>query len=104
MSKMSGIVLARVTHGVGVSHKTGKPVPYDFAQAEYLAPASNIDKPECKISSWGFELKQIGIRNDVMTIKAMSEAPKLVEINLILEPDPQNPTRNVVVGWESSKS
>ncbi|WP_410171357.1 hypothetical protein [Aeromonas jandaei] len=33
----------------------------------------------------------------------MADCPKLVAIDLVLEADPQNPTRNVVVGYQASK-
>lgn len=103
MSILSGVLVTRVTHGYGVSRKSGAPVPYDFAQVEYLAPASNVNKPECNIHSWGYEVRQLALRNDSMTIKEMSDCPKLVAIDLVLEADPQNPTRNVVVGYQASK-
>lgn len=103
MSLLTGVLVTRVTHGYGVSRKSGAPVPYDFAQVEYLAVANNVNKPECNILSWGYEVRQLSLRNDAPTIKEMSDCPKLVAIDLILEADPQNPTRNVVVGYQATK-
>ncbi|MDX7763043.1 hypothetical protein SJS80_14145 [Aeromonas caviae] len=103
MSILSSVLVTRVTHGYGVSRKSGAPLPYDFAQVEYLAPANNVNKPECNINSWGYEVRQLSLRNDAPTIKEMADCPKLVAIDLILEVDPQNPTRNVVVGYQASK-
>jgi hypothetical protein len=103
MSKLCNILVTRVTHGSGTSRKSGAPVPYDFAQVEYLAPATSINKPECVITNWGYEVKQLSLQNDSMVIKAMAECPKLVAVDLTLEADPSNPTRNMVTGWEPAK-
>ncbi|WP_270693847.1 MULTISPECIES: hypothetical protein [unclassified Aeromonas] len=77
MSLLTAVLVTRVTHGYGVSRKSGAPVPYDFAQVEYLAPANNVNKPECNIHSWGYEVRQLALRNDSMTIKEMADCPKL---------------------------
>lgn len=103
MSLLTAVLVIRVTHCYGVSRKSGAPVPYDFSQVEYLAPANNVNKPECNIHSWGYEVRQLALRNDSMTIKEMADCPKLVAIDLVLEADPQNPTRNVVVGFQPTK-
>ncbi|WP_412674119.1 hypothetical protein [Aeromonas caviae] len=34
MSILSSVLVTRVTHGYGVSRKSGAPVPYDFAQVD----------------------------------------------------------------------
>ncbi|MEM0551486.1 MULTISPECIES: hypothetical protein [Aeromonas] len=75
MSLLTGILVTRVTHGFGVSRKSGSPVPYDFAQVEYLAPANNVNKPECNITSWGYEVRQLALRNDAAPSRRWPTAP-----------------------------
>lgn len=48
-------------------------------------------------------MRQLALRNDAATIKELSDCPKLVAVDLVLEADPSNPTRNVVVAFQPTK-
>lgn len=98
MSKISGIMVLSVTHGVGVSRKSGAPKPYDFCNITYLVPATSIDRPECKITNWGFETKEMAAKPEALAV--LADCPKLKPISLLLETDPRNPAVNIVAGYE----
>lgn len=92
-----------ITKGSGISRKSGTPKPYDFAQISYLVGATSISKEETNITNYGYDVRIIGIRNDVQTIDLLKNMPFLESVNLVLEADPSNPSRNIVVGWEVSE-
>ncbi|WP_323957296.1 hypothetical protein [Aeromonas caviae] len=100
MSKISGVMVLCVTHGVGISRKGTTPQPYDFASLKYLAPSTSIDRPECKITNWGFEVKEMRLKNDPVVLAKVADCPKLQSVTLLLEADPQNPAQNIVAGFE----
>lgn len=100
MSKISGVMVLCVTHGVGVSRKGATPQPYDFASLKFLVPATSIDRAECKITNWGFEPKEMPLKNDPAILAKMADCPKLQAVALLLEADPRNPAQNIVVGFE----
>ena len=87
----------------GVSRKTGIPKPYDFAQISYLIPATSISKEETNITNYGYDVRQLGVRNDPQTIDLLKNMPFMETVSLILEADPTNPSRNIVTGWELSE-
>ncbi|MCD6618099.1 hypothetical protein [Aeromonas veronii] len=100
MSKITGVMVLCVTHGVGISRKGTTPQPYDFASLKYLAPSTSIDRSECKITNWGFEVKEMRLKNDPVVLAKVADCPKLQPITLLLEADPQNPAQNIVAGFE----
>ncbi|WP_042061453.1 hypothetical protein [Aeromonas allosaccharophila] len=100
MSKITGVMVLCVTHGKGISRKGATPKPYDFANIQFLVPATNIDMPECQINNWGFEAKEMPLKNDPLVLANIADCPKLQPITLLLEADPRNPARNIVAGFE----
>ncbi|MDF2415837.1 hypothetical protein [Aeromonas sp. 1HA1] len=100
MSKITGVMIQRVTHGIGVSRKGPSPKPYDFANLTFLIPATSFDMPECKITNWGFEAKEMPLKNDPIVLANIANCPKLQPITLLLEADPRNPAQNIVAGFE----
>ena len=94
------IVYLGANRRVGVSEKTGN--PYDIAELVYTVP----DEPSQKVSDDGRTIwNYIGFGHKVRTLPLQSEAiglfesvvpGKVVEVNL--EPNPMNPTRNHVTG------
>ncbi|MGE6179059.1 hypothetical protein [Aeromonas salmonicida] len=100
MSKITGVMVLCVTHGVGVSRKGATPQPYDFSSLKFLVPATSIDRAECKITNWGFEAKEMPLKNDPAVLAKMADCPKLQPVILLLEADPRNPAQNIVSGFE----
>lgn len=101
MSEIQNVIVMCVTHGRGVSRKSGSPKPYDFASLEYIVQADNVDMAECKISNWGFQAKSFPVKNDPTVLAHVALCPKLVPITLILESDPRDFSKNIVVGFKS---
>lgn len=99
-NKMQVIGVIGITKGSGISRKTGIPKPYDFAQISYLIPATSINKEETNITNYGYDVRQLGVRNDAQTIDLLKNMPFNESVSLILEADPTNPSRNIVTGWE----
>ncbi|WP_445398651.1 hypothetical protein [Zobellella sp. An-6] len=102
MSTMQVMAVISVTKGSGISRKTGVPKPYDFAQLTYLVPAKSITKEETNIINYGFDTRDLGVLNTPETIEALKNIPFMQPVKLILEADPENPSRNVVVSWEKA--
>lgn len=100
MSKITGVMVLCVTHGVGISRKGATPQPYDFSSLKFLVPATSIDRPECKITNWGFEAKEMPLKNDPVVLAKVADCPKLQSVTLLLEADPRNPAQNIVAGFE----
>lgn len=101
MSEINNVVVMCVTHGKGVSRKSGSPKPYDFASLEYIIPADNVDMAECNIRNWGFQVKSFPVKNEPAVLAHMAVCPKLVPVTLILESDPRDFSKNIVVGFKS---
>lgn len=101
MSEITGVIVMCVTHGKGISRKSGSPKPYDFASLEYIVPADNVDMAECTIRNWGFQAKSFPVKNDPAVLAHMAVCPKLVPVTLILESDPRDFSKNIVVGFKS---
>ena len=101
MSEITGVIVMCVTHGKGISRKSGSPKPYDFANLEYIVPADNVDMAECTIRNWGFQAKSFPVKNDPAVLAHMAVCPKLVPVTLILESDPRDFSKNIVVGFKS---
>lgn len=104
MSEISNVIVMCVTHGKGISRKSGSPKPYDFASLEYIIPADNVDMAECNIKNWGFQVKSFAVKNDPAVLAHMAVCPKLVPVTLILESDPRDFSKNIVVGFKSDLS
>ncbi|AEY01819.1 hypothetical protein GU3_10315 [Oceanimonas sp. GK1] len=102
MSMMHVMAVIQVTKGFGVSRKSGVPKPYDFAQLTYLVPAKSITKEETNIINYGYDSRDIGVMNTPETIETLKSIPFMQPVKLVLEADPENPSRNVVVGWEAA--
>lgn len=100
MSTMQVMAVISVTKGSGISRKSGVPKPYDFAQLEYLIPAKSITKEETNIINYGYDSRQLGVLNTPDTIESLKSIPFMQPVKLILEADAENPSRNIVVGWE----
>lgn len=102
MSTMQVLAVISVTKGSGISRKTGIPKPYDFAQLTYVVPAKSITKEETNIINYGFDTRDLGVLNTPETIETLKNIPFMQPVKLVLEADPENPSRNVVVGWEAA--
>lgn len=101
MSTMQVIGVVSVIKGSGISRKSGAPKPYDFAQLEYVVPAKSITKEETNIINYGFDVRNVGVMNNHAVIEDLKNIPFLQPVKLLLEADPENPSRNVVTGWEA---
>ena len=101
MAEINNVMVFCVTHGKGVSRKSGSPRPYDFASMEYIVPASNIDMQDCNISSWGYQSKSIGVKNEPAILARLSKCPLLVPVTLVIEFDPQDFTKLLAVDFKT---
>lgn len=101
MAEINNVMVFCVTHGKGVSRKSGSPRPYDFASMEYIVPASNIDMQDCNISSWGYQSKSIGVKNEPAILARLSRCPLLVPVTLVIEFDPQDFTKLLAVDFKT---
>lgn len=102
MSQLTVFVTA-VTKGAGISKKTGTPKPYSFAQVHYLVPAKGFVNDDNNIQKLGFEEKTISMKDDQSLFNQFSTAAFPGNMTLILESDPENPSRNIVTDFADAK-
>jgi len=98
---MSGLTVfvTAVTKGAGISKKSGAPKPYSFAQVHYLVPAESFVNDDNNIQKLGLEEKTISMKDDAALFAQFGNVEFPVNLNLILDADPKNPSRNVVVDF-----
>ena len=85
----------------GVSEKTGK--PYEIAELSYSIPDESKEKKTADgtstqwvYSGYGHAIRTIPINpSDIHNFK---DVAPLTEQNLVIEPNPKNPSRNWVTG------
>jgi len=100
---MSGLTVlaSAVTKGSGISKKTGTPKPYSFAQVHYLVPAKSFVNDDNNIQKLGMEEKTISMKDDSVLFAQFSDIQFPCNLKLILDADPENPSRNIVVDFQA---
>ncbi|MDV5168806.1 hypothetical protein [Photobacterium rosenbergii] len=86
--------------GSGVSKKSGSPKPYQMANVMYLASAESFQNDDHNIQRCGMQEKQIPMAFNQNLYAQFAGLSYPTQLQLVLEPDPQNPTRNVVVDFK----
>lgn len=89
-----------VTMGSGVSNKSGSPKPYAFAQVHYLISAKNFQNDNTNIQKLGCEEKTISMKFDQSLFNAFSSVEFPCVLELHLDADPENPSRNIVCDYK----
>lgn len=104
MSTLKNIIVVGAKFGSGTSNKSGSPKPYQFANVTYLKVAESFTNEQHNIQMSGFDTQEINTLFDVgLYEKFKSSCPFGQPVNLILDADPQNPSRNIVVDFELIK-
>ncbi|MBY5949313.1 hypothetical protein [Photobacterium rosenbergii] len=86
--------------GSGISKKSGSPKPYQMANVMYLAPSESFQNDDHNIQRCGMQEKQIPMVFNQNVYAQFAQLSYPLQLQLILEPDPSNPTRNVVVDFK----
>ncbi|WP_159656613.1 hypothetical protein [Vibrio atypicus] len=98
------VIVIGCEHSQGLSKKDD--TPYNFAQVNYLASNEGWKsaKGQCKAS--GLTQKQIAMSpNPALVAQFIEMAPEFpCKCELVLDADPQNPARNIVVDIKPVKS
>lgn len=85
--------------GNGISSKSGAPKPYSIESIDYLVPAQDFIQGDHNIQKCGGEVKSIKIEHSLtlyMKIKNLLANNLTAQAELVLSPDPTNPSRNIV--------
>lgn len=99
MSKLT-VVVVGVKLGAGTSNKSGTPKPYSFASVSYLVPAKGFQNDQHNIQAAGYEVKDIDMANDPQLFAKFQNGCQFgQEVNLIMDANPENPSRNIVVDF-----
>lgn len=104
MTEIENVLVFCITKGKGISRKSGSPRPYDFATMEYIVPATGIDMPDCTIISRGYQAKSLGIKNEPAVLATLANCPTLVPVTLVVEFDPTDFSKLLVVGFKYDKA
>ncbi len=94
------VMVTGASLGAGVSKKSGTPKPYQMANVTYLAVAESFQNEDHNIQRCGLTEKQIPMVYTNELFKQFATVTFPAELELILQPDPQNPTRNVVTDFK----
>ena len=87
-----------VSRRAGVSFKkvaTG--TPYDICSLVYMISIENQKTANSEFSGFGFETRELPI-SDPKVIDQFSELKLPCDVEVDVQPDPRNPSRNVVMG------
>lgn len=101
MSTLKNIIVVSAKLGNGTSNKSGSPKPYQFANVTYLKNAESFVNDQHNIQMVGFDAQEINMLFDnALFEKFKASCPFGRTVDLILDADPQNPSRNVVVDFK----
>lgn len=78
----------------GKSKKDGS--PYHFATLRYAVPVEPVSRENLMIRGFGYEVKELSL--DPNAVPAFVNVKPFTEVDVRLEPRPQNPNQNQVVG------
>lgn len=104
MSTLKNIIVIGAKFGSGTSNKSGSPKPYQFANVTYLKQSETFSNEQHNIQMAGYDTQEINMLFDTALFAQFKETcPFGQPVNLILDADPQNPSRNIVVDFEPVK-
>ncbi|WP_084643817.1 hypothetical protein [Ferrimonas futtsuensis] len=99
------VLVSSIRVGEGVSSKSGVAKEYKFANVNYLVPAKDYVKGDHNIQAHGVEEKSVAMEHDLALLNRFrAEVPRMpAMVDLELSPDPENPSRNIVTGFQLVK-
>lgn len=101
MSTLKNVTVIAAKMGSGISKKSGSPKPYQFANVTYLKQAEDYINDDHNIQSSGFDTREVNMAfNKDIYLKFKNSCPFGQPVDLILDADPENPARNVVVDFQ----
>ena len=104
MAKLQNIIVIGAKFGSGTSTKSGSPKPYQFANVTYLKNAESFANEQHNIQMAGYDTQEINTLFDNNLFERFkNDCPFGQPVHLILDADPQNPSRNIVVDFELVK-
>lgn len=80
----------------GISEKSGKPKPYSMARVYYAIPAKDKTTENYVYQAHGFRVLEIDL--DPKALPLFEGLALGEEVDLEVQPLPQNPSRNIVTG------
>ena len=93
------VILLSAAMGRGVSSKSGAPKPYAFSSISYLVPEEDYINGDHNIQKCGFQPKSVEILEDQALynkFKTITAEHGICEVDLTLQPDARNMSRNIV--------
>ncbi|MBB1407516.1 hypothetical protein H5079_18115 [Pseudoalteromonas sp. SG44-5] len=93
------VILLSAAMGRGVSSKSGAAKPYSFSSISYLVPEQDYIQGDHNIQKCGYEAKSVEMTEDQTLynkFKQITDENGICEVNLVLQPDPRNMSRNIV--------
>ncbi len=104
MAKLQNVIVIGAKFGNGTSNKSGSPKPYQFANVTYLKNAESFQNEQHNIQMAGFDTQELAVVYDAALFERFkSQCPFGEKVHLLLDADPQNPSRNIVVDFELVK-
>ncbi len=104
MAKLQNVIVIGAKMGNGTSSKSGSPKPYQFANVTYLKNAESFVNEQHNIQMVGYDTQELSIVNDINLFERFkNECPFGKPVHLVLDADPQNPSRNIVIDFELVK-
>lgn len=104
MAKLQNVIVIGAKIGNGTSNKSGSPKPYSFANVTYLKNAESFTNDQHNIQMTGYDTQELSIVNDINLFNRFKDScPFGQPVHLILDADPQNPSRNIVTDFELVK-
>ena len=104
MAKLQNIIVIGAKFGSGTSNKSGSPKPYQFANVTYLKNAESFQNEQHNIQMAGFDTQELSTLFDANLFERFKkECPFGQPVHLLLDADPQNPSRNIVTDFELVK-
>ena len=104
MAKLQNVIVIGAKFGNGTSNKSGSPKPYQFANVTYLKNAESFQNEQHNIQMAGFDTQELAVVYDAALFERFkSHCPFGQPVHLLLDADPQNPSRNIVVDFELVK-
>jgi hypothetical protein len=92
------VVVAGCEHSVGLSKKDD--TPYNFAQLNYLVPNTGWKSAKGHCKAYGLTQKQMSMSANPTLLAEFDKIQFPARCVLTLEPDPENPQRNLVTDFK----
>ncbi|HIF9335652.1 TPA: hypothetical protein ACX6RM_003993 [Photobacterium damselae] len=103
MSTLTVTVIGAVL-GNGTSTKSGTPKPYSFGNIQYLVSAKDFANENTNIQRCGKDVKEISMAFNQSLFNELSMVSYPAVLELELNADPENPTRNIVTAFKLIES